>query len=127
MTQEDLATALDVSQSAVSAWERDLWPPAKAKRGPLCHILGISKEELKEAIDRTEYPQPDLVLFAETGSGKTATLILEVKQRLDRYRSMFDELERRFRRWTTSSRRRSSTGVLTSLVLAGECTTAMAG
>jgi transcriptional regulator with XRE-family HTH domain len=95
MSQDDLAEAIDVSQPTISVWELDRWNVPRSKIGPLAHILGIPREKMVEAIDRTEFPTADVVIFHDTGTGKTDAFtmtFLELKQELDRFRSINDQL-----------------------------------
>ena len=95
MIQRDVAEALDVSQSTISAWERDRWRVPKSKVRPLCHAIGGKAAQLDAAIVRTEFEEdepvnadrPDMAI-----SGSAETTILQLEQQLDRFRSINDEL-----------------------------------
>ena len=46
LTQKDLASSLNITDRAVSKWERGLCAPDISLLEPLCHILGCSISEL---------------------------------------------------------------------------------
>jgi transcriptional regulator with XRE-family HTH domain len=95
MIQRDVAEALNVSQSTISAWERDRWRVPTSKVRPLCHAIGGGADELKAAIKITEFEEDDPAITDSTDiaiSGSAETAILELEQELDRFRSINDQL-----------------------------------
>ena len=62
MTQKDLAEQMNVTDKAVSKWERNLSCPDVNSIPRLAEVLGISVEELMTAAPKQEEKQePDLV------------------------------------------------------------------
>lgn len=54
LTQEEVADALCVCQSAVSYWERGIAGVGKTKRKRMAQMFGCTVDELIEAIAETE-------------------------------------------------------------------------
>lgn len=95
MTQGDLAEVIDVSQPTVSAWELDRWNVPRSKQAHLARILGVERKTLTDAINRTEFEDLDILIVDEANSAKTdvsAATFQELKQELDRTRSLNDQL-----------------------------------
>ena len=67
LTQLQLAEKLDITDKAVSKWERGIALPDTAIMLPLCDILGISVNELLsgERIDMEQNPQQNQQLLLE--------------------------------------------------------------
>ena len=54
MSQEYVAAKLDVSQTTVSFWERGLSQPYRKVRPRLASLLGVTVEDLDEALKQTK-------------------------------------------------------------------------
>ena len=62
MTQKDLAEQMNVTDKAVSKWERNLSCPDVNSIPRLAQVLGVGVEELMTAAPKQEEkPEPDLV------------------------------------------------------------------
>ena len=82
MTQNDLALKLNVTDKAVSKWERDICFPDVALLPEIAEILDLNLEDLILGRKRTSSNLFDLVLTAVSFAMGTAVFILSVLERL---------------------------------------------
>ena len=82
MTQNDLALKLNVTDKAVSKWERDICFPDVALLPEIAEILDLNLEDLILGRKRTSPNLFDLVLTAVSFAMGTAVFILSVLERL---------------------------------------------
>lgn len=82
MTQNDLALKLNVTDKAVSKWERDICFPDVAILPEIAEILDLNLEDLILGRKRTSSNLFDLVLTAVSFAMGTAVFILSVLERL---------------------------------------------
>lgn len=82
MTQNDLALKLNVTDKAVSKWERDICFPDVALLPEIAKILDLNLEDLILGRKRTSSNLFDLVLTAVSFAMGTAVFILSVLERL---------------------------------------------
>lgn len=82
MTQNDLALKLNVTDKAVSKWERDICFPDVALLPEIAEILDLNLEDLIRGRKRTSPNLFDLVLTAVSFAMGTAVFILSVLERL---------------------------------------------
>lgn len=82
MTQNDLALKLNVTDKAVSKWERDICFPDVALLPEIAEILDLNLEDLILGRKRTSSNLFDLVLTAVSFAMGTAVFILSVMERL---------------------------------------------
>lgn len=82
MTQNDLALKLNVTDKAVSKWERDICFPDVALLPEIAEILDLNLEDLILGRKRTSTNLFDLVLTAVSFAMGTAVFILSVLERL---------------------------------------------
>lgn len=82
MTQNDLALKLNVTDKAVSKWERDICFPDVALLPEIVEILDLNLEDLILGRKRTSSNLFDLVLTAVSFAMGTAVFILSVLERL---------------------------------------------
>ena len=82
MTQNDLALKLNVTDKAVSKWERDICFPDVALLPKIAEILDLNLEDLILGRKRTSSNLFDLVLTAVSFAMGTAVFILSVLERL---------------------------------------------
>ena len=57
-TQITIAVELNVTQSAISVWDRGLNPPLKKYRPALCEAYRCTMEELEAAIEESRRRKP---------------------------------------------------------------------
>lgn len=81
MTQNDLALKLNVTDKAVSKWERDICFPDVALLPEIAEILDLNLEDLILGRKRTSSNLFDLVLTAVSFAMGTAVFILSVMER----------------------------------------------
>lgn len=82
MTQNDLALKLNVTDKAVSKWERDICFPDVALLPEIAEILDLNLEDLILGRKRSSSNLFDLVLTAVSFAMGTAVFILSVLERL---------------------------------------------
>lgn len=82
MTQNDLALKLNVTDKAVSKWERDICFPDVALLPEIAEILDLNLEDLIRGRKRTSPNLFDLVLTAVSFAMGMAVFILSVLERL---------------------------------------------
>lgn len=82
MTQNDLALKLNVTDKAVSKWERDICFPDVALLPEIAEILDLNLEDLILGRKKTSSNLFDLVLTAVSFAMGTAVFILSVLERL---------------------------------------------
>lgn len=82
MTQNDLALKLNVTDKAVSKWERDICFPDVVLLPEIAEILDLNLEDLILGRKRTSSNLFDLVLTAVSFAMGTAVFILSVLERL---------------------------------------------
>lgn len=82
MTQNDLALKLNVTDKAVSKWERDICFPDVALLPEIAKILDLNLEDLILGRKRKSSNLFDLVLTAVSFAMGTAVFILSVLERL---------------------------------------------
>lgn len=82
MPQNDLALKLNVTDKAVSKWERDICFPDVALLPEIAEILDLNLEDLILGRKRTSSNLFDLVLTAVSFAMGTAVFILSVLERL---------------------------------------------
>lgn len=82
MTQNDLALKLNVTDKAVSKWERDICFPDVALLPEIAEILDLNLEDLILGRKKTSSNLFDLVLTAVSFAMGTAVFILSVMERL---------------------------------------------
>lgn len=82
MTQNDLALKLNVTDKAVSKWERDICFPDIALLPEIAEILDLNLEDLILGRKRAGSNLFDLVLTAVSFAMGTAVFILSVLERL---------------------------------------------
>ena len=82
MTQNDLALKLNVTDKAVSKWERDICFPDVALLPEIAEILDLNLEDLILGRKRTSSNLFDLVLTAVSFAMGMAVFILSVLERL---------------------------------------------
>lgn len=82
MTQNELALKLNVTDKAVSKWERDICFPDVALLPEIAEILDLNLEDLILGRKRTSSNLFDLVLTAVSFAMGTAVFILSVLERL---------------------------------------------
>lgn len=82
MTQNDLALKLNVTDKAVSKWERDICFPDVALLPEIAEILDLNLEDLILGRKRTSSNLFDLVLTAVSFAMGTAVFILSVLEKL---------------------------------------------
>lgn len=82
MTQNDLALKLNVTDKAVSKWERDICFPDVALLPEISEILDLNLEDLIRGRKRTSPNLFDLVLTAVSFAMGMAVFILSVLERL---------------------------------------------
>ena len=82
MTQNDLALKLNVTDKAVSKWERDICFPDVALLPEIAEILDLNLEDLILGRKRTSPNLFDLVLTAVSFAMGMAVFILSVLERL---------------------------------------------
>lgn len=82
MTQNDLALKLNVTDKAVSKWERDICFPDVALLPEIAEILDLNLEDLILGRKKTSSNLFDLVLTAVSFAMGMAVFILSVLERL---------------------------------------------
>lgn len=82
MTQNDLALKLNITDKAVSKWERDICFPDVALLPEIAEILDLNLEDLILGRKKTSSNLFDLVLTAVSFAMGTAVFILSVLERL---------------------------------------------
>ncbi len=85
MTQSELAQTMNVTDKAVSKWERDLSCPDVASLSKLAETLGISIEELMsgKSVETKKTDLVDLVCTAVGFAMGVAVVIITVLSRLN--------------------------------------------
>lgn len=91
MTQEQLAAKMNVTDKAVSKWERDISCPDIASLPRLAEIFGVSVDELMQVKERGEAAQGkgqvariiELAFKALTLAMGVAVTVLAILQQLD--------------------------------------------
>ncbi|MBQ5849031.1 MAG: helix-turn-helix transcriptional regulator [Treponema sp.] len=85
MTQSELAQAMNVTDKAVSKWERDLSCPDVASLSKLAETLGISIEELMsgKSVETKKTDLVDLVCTAVGFAMGVAVVIITMLSRLN--------------------------------------------
>lgn len=68
LTQIDLAARLEVTQSALSLWEKGKRLPSDYMRGRLAYELDRDVMELYPPVGRIERPRPVIEAVAEAGA-----------------------------------------------------------
>ena len=93
MTQNDLALKLNVTDKAVSKWERDICFPDVALLPEIAEILDLNLEDLILGRKRTSSNLFDLVLTAVSFAMGTAVFILSVLERLGLSNDSFQSID----------------------------------
>lgn len=85
MTQADLAQAMNVTDKAVSKWERDLSCPDVSSLSKLAETLGISLDELMSGknISSKKLDMVELVCTAVSFAMGIAVIILSILSKLN--------------------------------------------
>lgn len=85
MTQADLAQAMNVTDKAVSKWERDLSCPDVSSLSKLAETLGISLDELMsgKSISSKKLDMVELVCTAVSFAMGIAVIILSILSKLN--------------------------------------------
>ena len=85
MTQADLAQAMNVTDKAVSKWERDLSCPDVSSLSKLAETLGISLDELmsSKSISSKKLDMVELVCTAVSFAMGIAVIILSILSKLN--------------------------------------------